>query len=398
MFTIPAVLGAQEEIYAPFVSQLEAAVDDNRIVLSWNDSPDEIEMYSLYRSPKAFDAEQNRDQVMIGRVEAGVESFSYYPDSTDPFYYAVLAQNSEGEEYSLFIPFRNITDLPYAVESVAGLKERAAKISDISTRTSGELVYISYQSSKPERPVEAFRSSSPIDSPEALRAANKIGSFSSSPGRLTDFPLPGLDYYYAVVDRELLQADMPDIQPGKNSTTIAASPALSSTSRFDEESRSPRIRPLPFLQLPRSIESGVLLSDVKKYALPDFTPLQPETLASVKALVENIGHGTQPLPVHSETFSVDRSPGRDPEALLLSTIILGSFSDSSWNDAKKELGNFLAVRRDTEIEARAHHYMGQVFFFQKEYRKAFYEFLSAREHLPKASDRWIDRVLAARRS
>jgi hypothetical protein len=382
-----------DEVYAPFVSNLEATADSNRVVLTWNDSADPIWRYRIYMKEEPFTRENGGEAQLIAEVEPGVEAFSHYPDNTEARFYAVLAVDSENREYPLYIPFRNITSDPVSVSTVASLEDRATSISDINARVSGEVVYLSYTSSQPDRPVVVYRNTAPLTGSEMLASSTLVASFKNSGGSVTDFPLPGLEYYYAVLDRELLEQGAPAVRPGENSTLTPVSVTLSSVSSPSSAIRNVRTRPLPFLTLQRSVLSGEYLASYEKHSLPDYRPLSEAGEDTVMRLIRSLDHVQELNPLEPSVFTIDKSPGEVPEALLLSSIVRGTFMEREWKNAEKELANFLAIRRSENIEARAHHYMGQVYYFQKKYREAFYEFLFSREEYRKESDLWMDSTL-----
>jgi hypothetical protein len=394
---VTSLLISQEkrEVYAPFVSNLEVVADVNRVVLSWNDSPDAIPLYRIYRSADPFSRNGEVDDLLIGTVASGLESFSYSPDSTEPSYYAVLGVDQTGQEYRLYIPYRNISSESVSIDTVAGIEERATKISNLKHRVSGELVYLSYESSKINRPILVYRSTAPILDETSLREANQIASLNSSGGTVTDFPLPGLDYYYAVIDSELKAKGIISISPGDNSTTSPATIRLpSSYSALTGEERSSRIRPLPFLTLPKAVSSGDYLSDYEKYTLPPYTQLSEESSLSARKLLSSLP-GIELLPQPKTVIlPLDKVAGEDPEAILLYDIVNGPFKDQQWQGSEKALGNFLAVRRSKALEARGHFYMGQSYFFQDRLREAFMEFLFSRDFFYDESQEWIDIILS----
>jgi hypothetical protein len=202
-----------------------------------------------------------------------------------------------------------------------------------------------------------------------------------------------LEYYYAVLDRELLEQGAPAVRPGENSTLTPVSVTLSSVSSPSSAIRNVRTRPLPFLTLQRSVLSGEYLASYEKHSLPDYRPLSEAGEDTVMRLIRSLDHVQELNPLEPSVFTIDKSPGEVPEALLLSSIVRGTFMEREWKNAEKELANFLAIRRSENIEARAHHYMGQVYYFQKKYREAFYEFLFSREEYRKESDLWMDSTL-----
>jgi hypothetical protein len=392
-FVVTSWAQTSADIFAPFVSNLQAVAEENRIVLTWSDSPDNIEAYRIYSSKTPFSRDHAPESSPVATIESGNEVFSFYPRDTDPYYFAVLGVDDQGREYPLYIPFRNITSEAVSIIEVASLEERAARIEKISAVASGEVVYISYSSSAPERGVQVYRSTSPIVDKENLTSASLVVSLGQSTGRVTDFPLPGLDYYYAIVDRELADKNDIRIEPGVNSTVNPASVSLPSSISSQETRRSSRTRPLPFLALPRSVKTGDHLVSIDKYVLPPFRPLSQDTDTVARKLITSLPPRDEMETPQPLIFPVDKSPGENPEAMLLSSILNGSFLDKEWKAAEKELVNFLAIRRAASLEARAQHYLGQVYFFQERYREAFYQFLFAKDAYQVESSTWLDAVL-----
>ncbi|MGP1588067.1 MAG: hypothetical protein ACTTHG_06985 [Treponemataceae bacterium] len=78
---------------------------------------------------------------------------------------------------------------------------------------------------------------------------------------------------------------------------------------------------------------------------------------------------------------------------LLSLIVNGSFKEAKWDEASKELEDFLRVNRSQETVNRAHFYQGQIFYYKGDSRKAIFSFMKSQNDYPIESRQWIDEVL-----
>ena len=61
-----------------------------------------------------------------------------------------------------------------------------------------------------------------------------------------------------------------------------------------------------------------------------------------------------------------------------------------FSETEVSLLNFLSTHHSEEIEARAHFYLAQAYYFQDKYEQAFLEFLLAEDKYYKQVQIWIN--------
>jgi hypothetical protein len=381
---------AEDEVFAPFISKIDARVRENGVILSWRDSSAAIDHYEVYRSPEKITRTTFSTAKKVAEVEPGKESYTDYPPTTDPYYYAVLAAEGDGQVYELFIPYRNITVSSIEVATTSSPEERATKISSISAEVREDSVIVEFDRNKPDRPVIVYRSTSPLDSVEDLVDAQAITTVTSTENRLTDFPLPGISYYYAVFDAQLAKAGTYSFETGSNTTAEPVEVPLDQSAISTVSGRVKRSTPLPYLYLSESVLTGRELPGstplLSSFGEPQ--PLASETVKVYDALLKKAPEESRstPSPV---ILPADRSLDATGADYHLAKMVQEGFDSEDWNGLSEELEKFLRVDHTDTTESRARFYLGQSYFFRGQYRKAFLEFSIVREKYRVETDRWI---------
>ncbi|MFP4619090.1 MAG: hypothetical protein ACLFMZ_09640 [Spirochaetaceae bacterium] len=383
--SLPPAFG--EEVFAPFISGLDTRVEDNSVVLSWKDSDSSIDSYIVYRSSEAVTRSNFSSASELARVEAGQESYIDTPPTTDPYYYAVIAADKDGEKYELFIPYRNVTVNPVSVADTSTVEEKATDISSIHAEVRGKTVHIEFERSKPERDLIVYRSTSPLRKIEDLvnAAALSSSSIDTETHSITDQPLPGISYYYGIFDSQLAEAGEFTFSPGENVTESSVEIPLdkSSLSRLDGETK--RFTPLPFLFLSESVFTGkdipgtVPLFSSSGFAFTDSPEsLSRDTQKAVEALTRDIRLEKEQLPQKLILPSDRDLSSLSGTHYRLAKIVHQAFSEDNWETLAEDLESFLLVNHAENITARARFYLGQAYLYTERYRKAFLEFTMAR--------------------
>ncbi len=401
-FLIGSQLSLSAEIFAPFVSGLSVSVSANTVSMSWKPAPSGIAVYDIYRSTESFSEESFDRAVKIGSVSSDMSTYTDYPPTTDNYYYAVLGRSDDNTLYKLFIPYRNITVAPVAVETTDSMKAVATKISQLTATPTDDAIRLDFESSKPNREVIIYRSNSSIQSQQDLIEANAIATISSQEQQYTDFPLGGISYYYAVVDAEMAKAGSYDFRSGENSLAEPVELPVGTQISLQGPQTETRITPLPYLLL----NNGSFAQ--ANFSRPS-APLNEGTQAVWKKLNRRLSSGSAPSAASPDILPLDRTDqsrqagqsGTGSSAQnsdqQLAQIVNSSFPEdirdrSAWQNAEKQLGAFFNISRTDSVETRAHYYMGQVYFFQKKYKQAFFEFLMAQEEFYAEVQPWLHRI------
>lgn len=404
-------LFAQTQDYAPFVSRLKAAVKGPQIKLTWQDAADRDVEYRIYRHTREITPETLHEAALVVRLERGRESYIDSPPRTGEFFYAVIAAQSgpAGKVFDVLIPFRNKTTAAIRVESTLGEEELAAVISKLSARPEQNSIVITFSASRSDRGLTLFRSTSPLLTGEQLTPSREARRLESLETRIVDYPVPGIPYYYALVDTKQLANGSPVLQSGVNTSEEPAlitlkeepqgkanlSPASGAapTSPLAPASIPAPARPMP---LPYYILASQLSGESMKAPAAQHIPLYRSLSPAAEKAAGLILARTQPL-LEERTLPVilpqDKGPGTNREEYTLRTILTGAFQEENWNEAEKLFTHFLGMHITGEVRLRAQFYRGQARFFQKKYAESFMDFLLPLEaHYAEASP-WIGAVL-----
>ena len=238
-----------------------------------------------------------------------------------------------------------------------------------------------------------YRSPTPIRSLSDLLTASWVASVEETPEGILDFPVPGIEYYYALVDDEGLRSGSPDLVVGRNVTSESALvPAGRYRIGLPEIPYASRSLPLPYLALTRGIgpDSRTLPESLP---VPSPSTLKPETQKALSGLLQNgrLPAASPPeLMILSEDLETSAVGG---EEYTLRTIVRDRLTKKDWTGASDELARYLSLNRSPSAAGRARFYRGQALAYSGQYREAFFDFLLAQDVLYRPSDTWIDWLL-----
>jgi hypothetical protein len=400
--------GSTDTVFAPFPSRVRAAVKDNSIILSWLDSPDLKSGYLVYRSESPIDANTLSTAKRLGSITMGAQSYTDVPPDPKPYFYAVLAQSEDGSPYQVFIPAKNTTTTgislppPKAPIPVAApvLQATAAPtppapagpyVSGIEAKAKGDSIVISYKASPKSRLV-LYRGSAPIVQAADLLDATLVAAFSDKNGSFADYPVPGVEYFYAILGEEDLKAGKINIAPGVNSLSTAVQVRASTVSAgFGETPPASRTPPLPYFLLENeSIGSAALTLDE---GLPPPRPVSPETSKAISILLAKTPPAKKVAPPVRVLPEESAAPAGG-EDYALSLITGGKIASKDWAGAIDQLRKYLSLNRSPKAAARARFYLGEALVSTGSMQDAFFDFISARDFYPIETKPWIDYVLS----
>jgi hypothetical protein len=264
-------------IFAPFVTNLEARVQDRLINLSWRDSGSVLGWVYIYRSRQPFSNGIASAQGEPKKIPHGLQAFAEQVDSLGPWYYWVVASDENDQRYELAVNYCNMVDinvdgstrivkagisaagngnpasnvspartLPFvprpsqmALESATwntlwpGITNpnysgnsgsaAGAEIHNISAEVIGNAINITFAVSNRYKNPVLYRSLTPIRTKSDLRdmstvAVVKVGVMSP----FLDTPEFGVSYYYTVVFEEDISSPYEAVWPGNNATISPA--------------------------------------------------------------------------------------------------------------------------------------------------------------------------------
>jgi hypothetical protein len=401
----PAQDEKADTVFAPFPSRLGAAVKENSVVLTWIDSPDLKSGYVVYRSETPIDAANLPSAKRLGTITVGAQSYTDVPPDFKPYFYAVLAQAEDGSPYQVFIPAKNTTPIGIALTPPKAPASTSVPppippqpsavvgpfVSGIEAKAKGEAIVVSYKASPKSRLV-LYRGSAPISQAADLLEATLVAAFSDKNGSFADYPVPGVEYYYAILGEEDLKAGKISLALGVNSLSAAVQVRASATaSGFVETPPASRTPPLPYFLLENeSIGNAALSLDE---GLPPPRAVSPETSKAIGELLVKAPRLKKTIPAVLIMPDESRAP-TGGEDYSLSIIAKEKILSKDWPGAIDQLRKYLSLNRSPKAAARARFYLGEALASVGTNQDAFFEFISARDFYPTETKPWIDYVLS----
>ena len=373
-----------EDIFAPFVSRFTAEPKGSAVLLSWKDARNlKDPVYHVYASEKPFAPESFPAATLLTTLEPGTEQYLYEPKDGKERYYLVLAEENK-KVFTVFIPYRNMSMTAVAAVLSEVEQERATLLSNLKVVPDLHQMAITGRSSSPERRVILFRSTVPPVKREDLLRAARVTILTGQDLNWKDQVVPGIPFYYALVDHDLFEAGSTEILYEGSVTQDSVTIPLEEWNPQEAHSFqfSSRHIPLPVLNITSDIESGAPLPGP---ALPDTavelnydTALQLAELNFGKSVRTAEWMETEILPVDAGETNNSRMNG-----------IPGLLEDRDWDTLVSRIGRELETGGDEELLARLHYYRGQAYYFKNSLEYAFMDFLSARDLYYTDANRWI---------
>lgn len=364
---------------APVVSSLSASVLGDTIILTWTPAPDVTGTSEILRSESPITAATEATAELRGKVDHGVTEFRDASESGKTWWYAVVSTDSDGTRYNFFLPASNSLIMPVYTGAVA--IPTKSTISGFTAKVRNDAVILGWSATLPGTNLVLYRSTSPFTSFSSLVSAVLVSAFADSGGSFTDYPVPGVPYYYALLDEDAVHAGIVAFEKGTNMNSVPVEvPAeLSVIKRATVQPLRPM--PLPFLNLAQGTE-------VPKTT---FSPATEERIARL------MGSAREPVRVHIPfIFRSDlesTTSGGDEYALRL--IVTEGFGAGAYEATIARLDDFLSLRRSEQTAARAHFYRGEAYFFLGKHEEALLDFLLARDTYENQAGEWIQYALSA---
>ncbi|MFP4483885.1 MAG: hypothetical protein ACLFO1_03425 [Spirochaetaceae bacterium] len=379
----------------PFVSGLRVATRDPRVRLTWREVHDDVALHHIYRATVEITEDTFDQAVRIGTVSAETETFVDVPPEAGTYYYAVLSETADDTVHEVFLPFRNKTTQPVRIRSVADRVELSAEVISLDVERRGDEILLRFRSNRPGRNLAVFRSTQPLTSLDDLAIATRIDIVGSDRRSYTDFPVPGIEYYYGVFDTQEVADGEIAFEQGRNvSQEAVALPLEAATlSRSLPEDQLPRRRPLPFLMIDETLRDGTALVSSPLRLTPDRRPLSEETVAAIEAVLGPAPSRVQADPPDPVVLPEERLTDTKGPRFTLKSIAEGPFAAGRWEETIDLLENMLTISLAEDVEARVHFYLGQARYFAGERRRAFLDFVLARDAYFLETKPWIDRVI-----
>jgi len=418
---MPLAAQTDTEVFAPFVTRLQGELRNNLVRLSWVDSPDIRGPVFIYRSVYPFDSANVGTGSRPVEVAYGVQSYVDEIEIGDvvvgaSLYYFVAASDATNQRYEIPIAATNTIHIRITVDggaynalmrtsTTSGFlqgddgddESNTAElppvppggISFLEAASQGDRVIISFNEGT-VKSVVLYRSTRPIRGTGDLLGSVIIQTKVTSP--YTDYPVPGIPYYYAAVGEDDIVLGTVEIYPGYNATILPVEVSVvgaASGGASQPETRRGAIRPMPLPELSTSTAVSPAVSGTGSYIeTPAPVELSPEATEALNDLPSQSAHKLKSPRVFAR--DLEAASGED---YTLSVVIKGPFSAKNWEAAKDELIKFLSLPRRPEVSARARFYLGQCWYFLQQPREGLFEFLAIQDHYPAEAMEWIQASL-----
>lgn len=396
----PAV--PEESIFAPFPLRIRIGTRPDGILITWAEASDPPAGYSVFRSDVPIDRSTFESAVRLKDLPSGSLEYLDSPPDARGYFYAVLGRTQQGGVYEVFIPLKNLSIAPVSYEPVRVAEPEPAPPPpepprepppSVRALVERDGVRITWEPLRPGRRVVLYRSPSPIRSLSDLLSASWVASVEESAEGILDFPVPGIGYYYALVDDEGLRSGSPELSPGRNVTSeTVLVPAGRYRIGLPEIPYASRSLPLPFLALTRGVEAGS--SPLPGgLPLPEPSRLSSDTEKAVSRILRNAPdlRLSPPDPVILPEDLESSAVGGEEYTLRI--IVRDRMMKRDWKGASDELARYLSLNRSPDASSRARFYRGQALAYSGQYREAFFEFLLSQDLLYRPSNVWIDWLL-----
>jgi hypothetical protein len=272
------------------------------------------------------------------------------------------------------------------IEGKQNLNPAASGIFSLEAVVAGDGVVIRYRTVDGTKDTVLYRSVLPITQTADLLNAVIVQSGVKTP--FTDYPVPGIPYYYAVVFEEELTTGQVGIFPGYNATITAAEiPPGRYRVGLPDSREEIRSMPLPQISLYTTLSGTNVVSDSPP------VELSAEAVRAVAGLGTPKKGSSRPE-ILSRVFAQDLEAPAGGEDYTLRSIVQGPFIKQDWNNSREELIRFLSLPRSETSETKARFYLGQSYYFSGQPREALFEFLMIQPYHPEETGIWIQATLA----
>ncbi len=245
--------------------------------------------------------------------------------------------------------------------------------------------------------VQIFRGKKPFVSFEQIKGLEPIAKLESGKKSCTDtLAAPG-DYFYAAL-AETPKGLYKIIIPGVNATTKGAKPMIPEPSETALTKVENKDTNLPDPQKEVFYEG----QRVRSAPLPNpgtllgFSEKKTEMSAKAKKAARELGGKKIVSPKEFKSpyfFEEDMfSPDGGDEYTLFEALRAG-LAPKKYPESVDILKDYLSVRRSQECGDRAQFYLGESYYFCKDYKSAIGCFIKVQDAFPELSKQWIDSSL-----
>ena len=305
-----------------------------------------------------------------------------------------MAETSTGNLQRVFIPFRNKSLRPVRV--LSPYRTRIATISGLSAMVDKNTVVLAFQSSRPGRQLSIYRSTDPFPELYSLTEATEIDEIDSSSETYTDYPVPGIPYYYGIFDQEQIERNEYEIREGAN---VLNQPVQLQIALRPVEYRRPRETSpamlLPRLTaVPRNTTGAPLPRELQEIPRTP-SSISPSTYRAIETLREMYGVSPAPFDPKPTILPEERIVTGTGVQRTLSRIVATEFMQGDYEQTSTLLRNLLSLPMSREMEQRVRFYRAQALFFDNRLEPALLELLVAHKgELYENARPWVDGILS----
>lgn len=381
-------------------TKFRAAINGSALELSWEAPSDPAGGWELLRSASAFAVETVGKAEVIQKLPPRQRAFAYSPTDGKAWYYAILPLAGDGSALISILPGKTVTALAIAIPasksptSVDTTKAAApsAKSSAMafSGSVDGSALRLSFVIPPGSGTMLVYRSERSFVDGSSLLAASLLSSLPESTTSFIDFPIPGTDYYYALIREADLKAGTISFAAGAPAATLGpiSIPATGQELSFPETGDLARTYPLPSWLFAKPGDPGVGSSPGR---------ISTQTEKAIAAILAPFPKSKPKAPTLA-LLQEDRGQARGGEEYALSLILQGAWRSGNWVLVIEQLQSYLSLNRSPSIASRAHFYLGQAYAMTGHYRDAFFEFLSARDFHAGETRPWLLWIVAMERN
>ena len=375
-----AIPDARQEVPPPpVVSALTAVYSDHTVHLSWTPVPNLTGESIVLRYDRPITASNYAEAATVGTVPATTTTFEDTIEDGKEYYYAILSRDNSGMLYDFFLPANN--SLLVAVSTGEAERVEIAQITEFAVAGKDDSLYISWKSSVKNKTLVLYRSITPFADISSLLQAVVVSSISEDISHYTDYPIPGVPYYYAIIDEDAIHTGNVTFTAGTNTNEIPMEAAANTGTNRRAGLTVLRPMPLPYLNPSRTI-------GMPKYSFSAATEGIISELVNSAPKRKITEHA--PYVFRSDFESISSGEEYTLKQLLEESLIPGK-----WDHLIQSLQKFLSIRRSAETTARVHFYLGEAYYFTGDYQQALLEFLLSRDYYYNQSGEWIGYTMDA---
>lgn len=238
-----------------------------------------------------------------------------------------------------------------------------------------------------------FRDTKPITSQDQLSKLKPVKKVDSETFSYTDSLRDSREYYFCIICTTI-NGTYNVILPSVNTTVTGIRVAQEEIK--DEEVQTP--------SKPSKKTASITDQSEKMRDIPLPTPglievtKNKQNILGPKAMktAEELGSkytGTSNRITKLYVFEEDLVSPEGGDEYFLFKILKSSFVKKNFKASVQDLTDFLRIHRSPEVTNRAIFYLGESYYFSKDYEKAVFQFLAVQEQYPELCKKWIDSSL-----